>query len=162
MWNAGDNLQNRGVLQTYPARHSTPLPPSPGGGIGYGTNLKQLYKLAFATQKVLENMPTGEQLYPFLSILQEKGVKGVADEFGTLQAVAEKDARYQCRCSKEYLGEVLVSLGEGQMREIIQEDGAVRIHCHYCNKDYEFFEEDVDLLFGSNERMSSDGTYHIF
>ena len=64
-----------------------------------------------------------------------------------MQAVIEKRAQYKCRCSKAYLGEVLVSLGEAQMREIIREDGAVRIHCHYCNTDYEFYDEDVDYLF---------------
>ncbi|MBR2903927.1 MAG: Hsp33 family molecular chaperone HslO [Clostridia bacterium] len=113
-----------------------------------------LQPLPFATQKVLENMPTGEKLYPYLTLLRENGIKGAAEAFGTLQAVTEKEARYQCRCSKEYLGEVLVSLGEAQMREIIREDGAVRVHCHYCNKDYEFLEEDADLLFQGTGRMS--------
>jgi molecular chaperone Hsp33 len=40
-----------------------------------------------------------------------------------------------------------VSLGEAQMREIIESDGAVRVHCHYCNTDYEFTEKDVDVVF---------------
>lgn len=113
-----------------------------------------LQPLPFATQKVLDTMPTGDALNAILSVLQEKGVEKTADTFfGVLQTVTQKTAQYKCRCSKEYLGEVLVSLGEEQMREIIREDGAVRIHCHYCNQDYEFVDADVDDLFlGGKER----------
>lgn len=60
-------------------------------------------------------------------------------------------ARYKCNCSRRYLTRVLVSLGENQMRQIIREDGAVRVHCHYCNTDYTFGEEDADQLFSKNK-----------
>ncbi len=58
-----------------------------------------------------------------------------------------RDAQYKCNCSREYLSRVMVSLGETQLRQIVREDGAVRVHCHYCNTDYEFFDEDIDRLF---------------
>ena len=45
------------------------------------------------------------------------------------------------------MAQVLASLGETQMREIIQQDGAVRVHCHYCNTDYAFDEKDADEIF---------------
>ena len=63
----------------------------------------------------------------------------------------ERQVKYQCNCSRKYLLKVLASLGEAQMRQIIQEDGAVRVHCHYCNKDYSFTNEDADFLFGKKE-----------
>lgn len=59
----------------------------------------------------------------------------------------EREASYKCNCSREYLTRVLVSLGEGQMRQIIKEDGAVRVHCHYCNTNYEFTDKDADEIF---------------
>ena len=43
--------------------------------------------------------------------------------------------------------QVLTSLGEAQMRSIIREDGAVRVHCHYCNTDYSFDDSDADMMF---------------
>ena len=58
-----------------------------------------------------------------------------------------KEAKYQCNCSREYLTSVLVSLGKAQYAQIIEEEGEVRVHCHYCNTDYEFTDEDADLLF---------------
>ena len=58
-----------------------------------------------------------------------------------------RKAAYRCNCSKHYLSRVLVSLGEEALREIIREDGAARIHCHYCNTDYEFTDADADKIF---------------
>ncbi len=60
---------------------------------------------------------------------------------------SEREAVYKCNCSRNYLAGLLVSLGERQMRDIIREDGAVNVHCHYCNTDYTFTEKDADELF---------------
>jgi molecular chaperone Hsp33 len=85
-------------------------------------------------------------------LLQAVKLQGVAESakqnFTTDEMVfEERKAAYKCNCSRRYLTRVLVSLGEAQMRQIIEEDGAVRVHCHYCNTDYEFTNEDADLLF---------------
>ncbi len=107
-----------------------------------------LQPLPFASQKVLRNLPDKGKMNRILERLEFEGlIKTAEREFGALQTITQKTAKYKCRCSKAYLGEVLVSLGEAQMRQIIREDGAVRVHCHYCNTDYEFCEEDVDVLF---------------
>ncbi len=59
----------------------------------------------------------------------------------------EREATYTCNCSREYLSQVLVSVGEEQMRQIIREDGCLKVHCHYCNTDYEFTDKDADEIF---------------
>ncbi len=59
----------------------------------------------------------------------------------------ERKATYTCNCSREYLSQVLVSVGEEQMRQIIREDGSLKVHCHYCNTDYEFTDKDADEIF---------------
>lgn len=59
-------------------------------------------------------------------------------------------AEYKCNCSRDYLKGVLVSVGEEEMRKIIREDGALRVHCHYCNSDYAFTEADADEMFFKN------------
>ena len=88
-------------------------------------------------------------LSELLSAVQAQGVaESVKQRFDTDEQVwEERKAAYKCNCSRRYLTRVLVSLGEEQMRQIIREDGAVRVHCHYCNTDYEFTDEDADLLF---------------
>ena len=58
-----------------------------------------------------------------------------------------REAAYKCHCSKEYLAGVLVSLGKAQLEDILKTDGKIEVHCHYCNKDYRFTQEDVEKLF---------------
>jgi len=110
--------------------------------------LAALQPLPFADEETLQKVNEWN-LETLLSALQTQGATACAKGyFATDESVwEERKAAYKCNCSRRYLTRVLVSLGETQMRQIIQEDGAVRVHCHYCNTDYEFTDEDADLLF---------------
>lgn len=50
---------------------------------------------------------------------------------------------YYCNCSRERVEKALISLGKREIAKIIEEDGKATLHCHFCNKDYEFNEEDL-------------------
>ena len=104
--------------------------------------------LPFANAETLDKV--GE--FPFeklLDALKEQGAeRAVRAFFDTDESVWEtRNAEYKCNCSRGYLARVLVSLGETQFREIIQEEGELRVHCHYCNTDYVFTEKDADGIF---------------
>lgn len=58
-----------------------------------------------------------------------------------------REVKYECHCSREYLTKVLVTLGEEEFRRIVKEDGVLSVHCHYCNTDYAFTEEDAEKIF---------------
>ena len=107
-----------------------------------------LQPLPFADQATLEKVRAFD-LKALLAELETKEVEEVAStHFEKEEKVWEtRRAVYKCNCSRRYLMRVLVSLGEEQLRAIIQEEGAARIHCHYCNTDYEFTSEDADMLF---------------
>ena len=107
-----------------------------------------LQPLPFASSEALEKTENTD-LQALLDGVKDKGVEGCAETyFETDKTVWEKrEAKYQCNCSREYLTRVLVTLGKEQMHKIIKEDGAVRIHCHYCNKDYQFTQEDEERIF---------------
>lgn len=104
--------------------------------------------LPFADKEVLEqveNLPLDELLRSLKTQAVETLVKA---NFNVEESVWDfREARYQCNCSREYLSQVLVSVGEEQMRQIIREDGSLKVHCHYCNTDYEFTNEDADTIF---------------
>ena len=104
--------------------------------------------MPFADKETLEKV-NAFSLSDLLIATKERGVEEAALRyFARENSVWETfSARYKCNCSRRYLMRVLVSLGEKQLRDIIKEEGAVRIHCHYCNTDYEFDEEDADHLF---------------
>lgn len=55
--------------------------------------------------------------------------------------VTEKiPVEYYCNCSRERVEKALISIGKKEISKIIEEDGHANIHCHFCNKDYEFDE----------------------
>lgn len=58
---------------------------------------------------------------------------------------------FECECSKEKVGEALVSIGKRQLQEIIEEDKKAEIGCQFCNSKYNFNEEELKELLNSLE-----------
>ena len=54
---------------------------------------------------------------------------------------------YICNCSRDKISAILLSMGKDELYGIVEEQGAVSVHCHYCNTDYIFGREDIDKLF---------------
>ncbi len=104
--------------------------------------------LPFADEKTLDKVASLDLPALLEKVKNEGTVSALTEEFDCKEGAVElREAGYSCNCSKEYLTRVLVSVGKAQLKEILREDGAVKVHCHYCNTDYEFFDADVDALF---------------
>lgn len=54
---------------------------------------------------------------------------------------------YKCNCSESKIRGVLASVGKAELLDIADELGEVRVHCHYCNKDYVFDKKRIEELF---------------
>lgn len=54
---------------------------------------------------------------------------------------------FECTCSRERVGEVLRSLGREEMREVLEEQGMVEVHCDFCNEGYRFDRVDIEQIF---------------
>jgi molecular chaperone Hsp33 len=54
---------------------------------------------------------------------------------------------YICNCSRSKIEGVLLPLGEDELINIVEEQGKVSVHCHYCNTDYDFLRHDIEELF---------------
>ena len=106
-----------------------------------------LQPLPFASESTLDKVWSVDS-YGIVESLKGRQVEEVVKEnFDCDSAVWEtRDATYQCNCSREYLKKVLRTIGEEQFREVVEKEGAVRVHCHYCNTDYTF--EDIEEVFG--------------
>ena len=53
---------------------------------------------------------------------------------------------YRCSCSKERVGQALISLGKKELSKIIEEDKKAEVTCHFCNKVYNFTEDELKQL----------------
>lgn len=60
---------------------------------------------------------------------------------------------FYCNCSKERVEKALISIGKKELENIIEEDKKATLHCHFCNKDYNFNEQELkDLLKNSLQK----------
>jgi len=57
------------------------------------------------------------------------------------------EVRFECRCSRERVSNVLRSLGVEEVRSVIAEQGAVTVTCEFCQKPYRFDPIDAEQLF---------------
>jgi molecular chaperone Hsp33 len=57
--------------------------------------------------------------------------------------------RFECRCSRERIGRMLLSLGRAEVDSIIAERSAVEVTCDFCNARHVFDAIDVGHLFAT-------------
>ena len=60
---------------------------------------------------------------------------------------------FKCTCSRERCGEVLSTLPEDEVNQILQEDGHIDMHCDYCGEHYVYDTVDIAAI-----RNGSTGT----
>lgn len=100
-----------------------------------------------------ENMDRAEErMQAFVNVadvIEKLGADGIMNEFfaGEARHSYQYFPEYKCNCSRKKIESVIVPLGREELEKIIQEEGAVKVHCHYCNTDYTFTEEDIHKLF---------------
>ncbi len=76
-----------------------------------------------------------------LEALMGKLLQGVSFE-----VMDEIEPIYACNCSRERIERVLISLGKKELTEMAREQGGAEIRCHFCNKAYQFAEEELREL----------------
>ena len=53
---------------------------------------------------------------------------------------------YECGCSKEKFADSLITLGEEQLKELIEEDEKAEIQCQFCNNKYNFSKQELEEI----------------
>jgi molecular chaperone Hsp33 len=53
---------------------------------------------------------------------------------------------FKCQCSKERFERAIISLGEKEITEVIEEDGQAQTMCHFCNSTYTFSKEELESM----------------
>lgn len=88
--------------------------------------------------------------YAHLSgIIETAGAKSVLDTFDA-KDISVRDVRFQCHCSRERAASAVLSMGRSDAYALLAEQGTICVHCHYCNTDYTFDEDDLRKLFGES------------
>ncbi|TKH45308.1 Hsp33 family molecular chaperone HslO [Paenibacillus terrae] len=58
----------------------------------------------------------------------------------------EMDIHFQCECSRERVEKTLISLGESELEQLIEEEGQAEVVCHFCNEAYQFNKDELQNL----------------
>lgn len=66
-----------------------------------------------------------------------------------LNILDKTEASYYCNCSRERVEKALLSVGKNELVKIIEEDKKANLHCHFCNTDYEFNEQELKELLAN-------------
>ena len=66
--------------------------------------------------------------------------------------------RFECSCSRERIGRMLVSLGQEEVDSITAEQGSVTVTCEFCGRRYAFDPVDVAHLFASGIQSTEAGS----
>ncbi|WLD93482.1 Hsp33 family molecular chaperone HslO [Alkalihalobacillus sp. AL-G] len=54
--------------------------------------------------------------------------------------------QFSCQCSKERISNAMISIGEEEIQNMIDEDGQAEANCHFCGESYHFTKEDLIKL----------------
>ena len=91
----------------------------------------------------LENL----NLQPISSVI-ESGISlqdYIHSLFDDAEILEKHEVRYHCDCSKERFLRNLLTLSKDDIDEIIA-DGHIDVQCQFCDKEYHFDKEDIELL----------------
>ena len=72
----------------------------------------------------------------------EEILQTVCGELG-VDILEKQEVSYKCYCSRERVSAALLSLGRGELEEIIAEDKAFPVECQFCDTVYTFTPEDI-------------------
>ena len=91
---------------------------------------------------------------PYVTTLLDMGytpedvLKLILGDFN-LEINEKKEMRFYCNCSRERVEKALISLGKDELTKIIEEDKKAQLHCHFCNKEYNFNDDELREILKS-------------
>lgn len=102
-----------------------------------GVEEEVIYKL----EEIMKDIPS-------ISTMVDEGMNGeeilqrILKDFD-VEVVDKREIDFICDCSLEKIEKALISMGEDELKTIIDEDEKAEIQCHFCNKFYNFNKEEL-------------------
>ena len=103
------------------------------------SDMKEVWE---AAQRGIERLSTTDLLVRPVEELLERGF--AAQDMRLFKGAP---VQFECRCSEGRVSSLLRALGEDEVRDVLQEQGAVTVTCEFCHRPYRFDAVDVEALF---------------
>ena len=69
-----------------------------------------------------------------------------------LKIIDKIPTEYFCGCSRERVEKALLAIGEKDLQQLLEEDKKAELSCHFCNKVYNFDENDIKRLLDEGKK----------
>lgn len=99
-------------------------------------------------EQQLANMPTISKLIDEGRTPEEILVDILGEDVKIIEKVP---VSFECVCSKERFGNAIISLGEKEIRDMIDEDGGAEACCQFCGNKYNFSVADLEALIAESK-----------
>ncbi len=64
----------------------------------------------------------------------------------SLKIVDTIPVTFSCNCSKERVSKAVISIGKKDVQEMIDEGKDIEVNCHFCNTNYAFTPEELEVM----------------
>ncbi len=64
-----------------------------------------------------------------------------------LQLYEPVDLHFECTCSRDKVERTLITFGEEDLENLLEQEGSIKVDCEFCNQQYRFDHADVARLF---------------
>ena len=104
-----------------------------------------------APEKIISVLEQRLNSIPYVTDLLDMGktpedILGILLEGLDMKILDKVPTEFYCNCTKERVEKALISIGVEELEKISKEDKKANLHCHFCNKEYDFTEEDLERL----------------
>ena len=93
----------------------------------------------------LQQESAGKTQEHMLEALLDELFRDMPEEFRP-QALDTRTISWNCDCNRPRLEKALMSIGEKDLREIMEEDGKAELQCQFCLKKYNFDRQDLEKM----------------
>ncbi|MGN1317815.1 MAG: Hsp33 family molecular chaperone HslO [Lachnospirales bacterium] len=110
-----------------------------------------------ANDEIAAKLEENLKKYGNIASILDKGMspedilKNIAGEFNPV-ILDKVPVKYYCNCSRQRVEKALISIGKEEISKILEEDKQATLHCHFCNKDYLFTEDDLIKILKESAR----------
>lgn len=143
---------------TYYFANSEQVPSSVGLGVLMEKNntVKQaggfiIQLMPFAEEAVIEKLEQSLSKISSVTSLLDEGntpeqiLEQVLGDLG-VEILEKVPTQFQCNCNKERVEKVIISIGEKDIQEMIDDKKPIEVNCHFCNKYYKFEVDELETM----------------
>lgn len=69
-----------------------------------------------------------------------------------LEVLDRMDTKFYCNCSKDRVSKAVMSIGEEELEQMIEEDKPIEVNCHFCSSHYTFTVDELKEMLAAVRR----------